>query len=90
MRDLENYYDEVIDSDGCVSIVDIINQKAPEDNLCSAISPEGHIVSITGSSLIYTSPDAAMYVVLAAMAQNKDSKVMDVLYEHGLDLVYKD
>lgn len=90
MRDLEAYYDEVIESDGCESIVDIINQKAPDDNLCSAISPEGHIVSITGSSLIYTSPDAAIYILLTAMAQNKDSLVRDVLYEHGLDLVYKD
>lgn len=90
MNDFESYYDSMIESeDSEIDVLQYITNNSPEDSLCSAADPDGNIVSICGSSTLYTSPEAVFFVLIAALAQNKNSTVKEVLYSLSLDLKYQ-
>jgi|DEB19_MinimDraft_2_1074335.scaffolds.fasta_scaffold61069_1 hypothetical protein len=83
--DLESYYDELIETEEN-DILDILCKKAPEDNLFSAISPDGKIVGISGSNEFFTSPEHTLFVFLSYMQENKTKTIEVALAELGIDL----
>lgn len=90
MRDIESLYDSQIESEAEFTVnldaLGNITIKAPEDSLCSAISPDGKVVSICGSNELYSSPEHAYFHLLEALANNKDKTVRDVLYDLSLNI----
>lgn len=84
---LASYYDDQLEVES-VDMIDLLAVKAPPDNLCSAISPDGAIISITGSNEQYTSPENVFFVLLSAFSQDKNNTIKNVLDKLNLDLVY--
>ena len=90
MNDFESFYDNQIETEinEDDSIADLLQQKAPTNNLCSAIDPDGEIVGLSGNDDIFSSPQAAFFEFFKALYLNKDKLVSDVLNQLGVDLYY--
>jgi hypothetical protein len=84
---LEEFYDSEISYES-VDILDLVATKGPDDNLCSAVHPDGSLISITGSIEQYTSPENVLFTLLLALSRNKELKVQTVLDSLSLDLIY--
>lgn len=88
MTDIDSIYDSMIESEDTLSAIDIITSKAPDDSLCSAVDPDGNVVSICGSIELYSSPEAVYFKLLEALYNNQSKTVSEVLYGLSLNITY--
>ncbi|WP_288981829.1 hypothetical protein [uncultured Flavobacterium sp.] len=88
MHNIDSMYDSLIESESLLSSLEEISKKAPSDSLCSAIDPDGNVVSICGSAELYSSPEAVYFKLLEALYHNQDKTVSDILYNLSLNITY--